>query len=156
MKRVYTPVTSGDGFYADGSFIQHTNTPYTTGYGAEILARSADFYQLLAGTKTLSGFKSLPTIFTYLDTTYLPVLYKDEVLDMTRGRGASLKAISNQQVAQTMLYDMFTISQKKYKCVLSWEICQYYKIFNYQSITKSRFLQKPYPSTSAIIPNGPT
>ncbi|MBC1473917.1 polysaccharide lyase 8 family protein [Listeria grandensis] len=112
VKRVYTPVTSGDGFYADGSFIQHTNTPYTTGYGAEILARSADFYQLLAGTKTLSGFKSLPTVFTYLDTTYLPVLYKDEVLDMTRGRGASLKAISNQQVAQTMLYDMFTISQK--------------------------------------------
>ncbi|MBC1457296.1 polysaccharide lyase 8 family protein [Listeria newyorkensis] len=112
VKRVYTPVTSGDGFYADGSFIQHANTPYTTGYGAAVLARSADFYQLLSGTKSFSNLRSLPMMFTYLDTTYLPVLYKDEVLDMTRGRGVSLKAVSNQQIAQTMLYDMFTISQK--------------------------------------------
>ncbi|WP_118907730.1 polysaccharide lyase 8 family protein [Paenilisteria weihenstephanensis] len=111
-KRVYTPVTSGDGFYADGSFIQHTNTPYTSGYGAEVLARSADFYQLFAGTTTLGSFRSLPTIFTYLDSTYLPVFYKGEVLDMTRGRAASLKAIPNEQVANTMLYDMYTISQK--------------------------------------------
>ncbi|MBC1435981.1 polysaccharide lyase 8 family protein [Listeria rocourtiae] len=112
VKRAYMPVTSGDGFYADGSFIQHTNTPYTTGYGAAVLARSADFYQLLSGTKSLSNFRSLPTIFTYLDTTYLPAFYKDEVLDMTRGRSVSLKAVTNQQVANTMLYDMFTISQK--------------------------------------------
>lgn len=112
VRRVYTPVTSGDGFYADGSFIQHTNTPYTTGYGADVLARSADFYQLLAGTKSFGSFRSLPTMFSYLDNTYLPALYKDEVLDMTRGRGVSLKAVTNEQVAHTIIYDMFTISQK--------------------------------------------
>lgn len=112
LKRVYVPVTSGDGFYEDGTFIQHTNTPYTTGYGADILARSADFYQIFNGTSTLGTFRSLPMMFKYLETTYSPVLYKNEPLDMTRGRGVTLKATTSEQVGNGLLYDMFTVSQK--------------------------------------------
>ncbi|EUJ44558.1 polysaccharide lyase 8 family protein [Listeria riparia] len=112
LKRVYMPVTSGDGFYEDGTFIQHTNTPYTTGYGADVLARSADFYQIFSGTSTLGTFRSLPMMFKYLDTTYSPVLYKNEPLDMTRGRGVTLKAVTSEQIGNNLLYDMFTVSQK--------------------------------------------
>ena len=32
-------VTSGDGFYVDGSFIQHTRHPYTGSYGLVLLER---------------------------------------------------------------------------------------------------------------------
>lgn len=112
LKRVYMPVTSGDGFYEDGTFIQHTNTQYTTGYGADVLARSADFYQIFSGTSTLGTFRSLPMMFKYLDTTYSPVLYKNEPLDMTRGRGVTLKAVTSEQIGNNLLYDMFTVSQK--------------------------------------------
>ncbi|PHH72739.1 hypothetical protein CDD83_4882 [Cordyceps sp. RAO-2017] len=34
---VFDLVTSGDGFYADGSFVQHGNVPYTGTYGAEMI-----------------------------------------------------------------------------------------------------------------------
>ncbi|MGR5908173.1 hypothetical protein ACT7DL_19665 [Bacillus paranthracis] len=41
---VYKIVQNGDGFYKDGSFIQHTYNPYTGGYGEVLLARSADIH----------------------------------------------------------------------------------------------------------------
>ena len=38
---VFPYVTSSDGFYRDGSFIQHSHFPYTAGYGASLLANMA-------------------------------------------------------------------------------------------------------------------
>lgn len=105
-------LASNDGFYKDGTFIQHRHTPYTSGYGATYLSRSAELFKLFAGTSQLAQFKTLKSMYTYLDTTYLPVLYKNEVLDMTRGRGISLQSVANEDVANAMLYDMYTISQK--------------------------------------------
>lgn len=142
IKRVYMPVQSGDGFYSDGTFIQHSNTPYTSGYGAEVIARSADIYQLFAGTQTMSSQRSLPSIFTYLDTTYLPVLYKNEVLDMTRGRGISLKAISNEQIANTLIYDMLIVSQKNKDVAYRAKFATRLKASIAQSATSPDFYKK--------------
>ena len=43
-------VSSGDGFYKDGSFIQHTDIAYTGSYGSVLLTRSANILFLLEGT----------------------------------------------------------------------------------------------------------
>ncbi|WP_036064562.1 hypothetical protein [Listeria fleischmannii] len=117
LQYAFNPVTPGalasnDGFYKDGTFIQHRHTPYTSGYGGTYLARSAELFKLFSGTSQLGQFKALKNMYTYLDTTYLPVLYKNEVLDMTRGRGISLQNVSNEDVANNILYNMYTISQK--------------------------------------------
>ena len=37
MALLFTYVTSGDGFYKDGSFIQHTSIPYNGSYGFVLL-----------------------------------------------------------------------------------------------------------------------
>ncbi|MBC1558338.1 hypothetical protein HB911_06495 [Listeria booriae] len=119
-KTVIPGTGPGSGFYADGSFIQHDKTPYTSGYGVDILKASAGLLQLFNGTSLLSNAASANnfqifqnSIYTYLDKNYLPVLYKNEVLDMTRGRGITSNAQSNEDVANTMLYNMYIISQKK-------------------------------------------
>ena len=36
-------VTSGDGFYADGSYVQHDNLPYTGGYGMVTVLAGTDY-----------------------------------------------------------------------------------------------------------------
>jgi hypothetical protein len=47
---VFTPVTSGDGWYADGSFIFHYNIPYTGSYGQELMENIAILVKLLGGS----------------------------------------------------------------------------------------------------------
>ncbi|KGL38266.1 hypothetical protein BMT55_02515 [Listeria newyorkensis] len=126
MERGYRTIAPGttpsDGFYADGSFIQHKHTPYNTGgYGTDILETSASLLQLFNGTTLLNNSDSANNfqvfqnnIYLYLDKSYLPTLYKNEVLDMTRGRKiTSNKDGSNEDVANKMLYNMYLISQKK-------------------------------------------
>ncbi|WP_142332443.1 hypothetical protein, partial [Bacillus cereus] len=71
---VYKIVQNGDGFYKDGSFIQHTYNPYTGGYGEVLLARSADIHELFSGTDRLMNVQGIKKLYTYIETTYLPVM----------------------------------------------------------------------------------
>jgi hyaluronate lyase len=50
LSPVFAFVTSGDGFYVDGSFIQHTRHPYTGSYGLVLLGDIANLLYLLAGS----------------------------------------------------------------------------------------------------------
>src|SRR5262249_45362790 len=47
---VFEYVNSGDGFYRDGSFIQHGKHPYTGGYGISLLTNLANVMYLLSGS----------------------------------------------------------------------------------------------------------
>jgi hyaluronate lyase len=49
FSELFIYVKHGDGFYADGSFIQHRGHPYTGGYGASLLGRLAPVLALLNG-----------------------------------------------------------------------------------------------------------
>ena len=49
FSELFIYVKRGDGFYADGSFIQHRGHPYTGGYGASLLGRLAPVLALLNG-----------------------------------------------------------------------------------------------------------
>ncbi|RYG86721.1 MAG: hypothetical protein EON59_09315, partial [Alphaproteobacteria bacterium] len=49
---LFANVTSGDGFYADGSFIQHAIHPYTGGYGNAMLFQLAWIVHLLGDPST--------------------------------------------------------------------------------------------------------
>ena len=50
QKSVYTYVTKDDGFYRDGSFIQHHTLSYTAGYGATLYGGIGVFFYMLDGT----------------------------------------------------------------------------------------------------------
>ena len=50
LSNVFPYVTSGDGFYTDGSFIQHTAHPYTGGYGRNLISDLSALMYLLPGS----------------------------------------------------------------------------------------------------------
>ncbi|MBS4216669.1 polysaccharide lyase 8 family protein [Neobacillus rhizophilus] len=82
-------VTTGDGFYKDGSFLQHGNHPYTGGYGKALLANLVSFVYLLDGSDWKVKDPNLDNMYKWIFDSYEPVIYKGGLMDIIRGREIS-------------------------------------------------------------------
>ena len=101
---LFSNVSSGDGFYADGSFIQHTHHPYTGSYGLVaiqdtsyvlpwLVGSPAQYTGNLTQTNFISPWRCTDTnyanVMQWVYNAYQPLLYYGEMMDMTRGRAMS-------------------------------------------------------------------
>ncbi len=84
---IFRPVTEGDGFYRDGSFIQHTFVPYQGGYGAELLTGLAALLTVLRGSPWEIGRRDVATLLAMVDRSFAPVVHDGFCMDLVRGRG---------------------------------------------------------------------
>lgn len=109
---VFKLVTKGDGFYQDGSFIQHNNIPYTGSYG-NVLMKGVG--QILAITKD-SQFEMEPEIVQSfvenVDRAFIPLIYQGEMLPTVNGRSIS-RAPAKTKVGygSTTLYNLLIVSK---------------------------------------------
>jgi len=78
---------SGDGFYEDGSFIQHENIPYNGGYGRSLLQELAPLLYMLKGSEY--EIKDTQVIEKWIKNSYLPFIVNGRCMDMVRGREVS-------------------------------------------------------------------
>ncbi|CAL6023397.1 hyaluronate_lyase [Hexamita inflata] len=86
---------SYDGFYADGSFIQHTVVPYTIGYGLGLMGNVVDFISLLIGQSVYDIWATnIAYIFQAAIKSYSPLLYNGQLLLITNGRMVSSNPFS--------------------------------------------------------------
>ncbi|MFP7299783.1 polysaccharide lyase family 8 super-sandwich domain-containing protein [Neobacillus niacini] len=83
---LFAYTTSGDGFYEDGSFIQHNTIAYTGSYGEVLIQGLGNILFLLNGTAFEPVDPSIENVYRWIEEAYAPILYKGQVLDMTRGR----------------------------------------------------------------------
>ena len=108
MPPTFEDVTSGDGFHADGSFIQHDDLAYTGGYGRDMLFRAALMIHLLDGSPWTLAPAEWAKLRSRIDTAYAPVMYRGALMDMVRGRNISRAALSDiksgQQIIHALLY----------------------------------------------------
>jgi hyaluronate lyase len=80
-------VNAGDGFYADGSFIQHQRYPYAGTYGQVMMGSLTNLYYLLNDTKwTLAGDPNYLNPYNWAMDTFRSVIYNGVMLDNQRGR----------------------------------------------------------------------
>ncbi len=82
-------VTSGDGFYVDGSFIQHNTHSYTGGYGLYLIAELSAVLEAVAATPWTVTDPNLGNVFRWVEEAYDPVMYRGAIMDLTRGREIS-------------------------------------------------------------------
>jgi hyaluronate lyase len=82
-------VTSGDGFYVDGSFIQHNTHSYTGGYGLYLIAELSAVLEAVAATPWTVTDPNLANVFRWVEEAYDPVMYRGAIMDLTRGREIS-------------------------------------------------------------------
>jgi hyaluronate lyase len=86
---VFPFVTSGDGFYQDGSFIQHGRHPYTGGYGSSFISQLADILHLLAGSPWDVKDPQRDNVNRWVFDSFQPLIYRGAMMDMVRGREVS-------------------------------------------------------------------
>ncbi|GAA2631979.1 polysaccharide lyase 8 family protein [Actinomadura fulvescens] len=89
LSPVFPYVTSGDGFYRDGSFIQHRWIPYTGTYGNELLGGLAWLFTLLAGSSWAVTTPDRQLFLNAVERSYAPMLFNGLMMDGVSGRGIS-------------------------------------------------------------------
>jgi hyaluronate lyase len=86
VARIFPDVNTGNGFYADGSFVLHTNKAYTGAYGVILLNAVADLFNLLEGSPWQFSGADKACVFSWVSKSFEPVIYSGAMMDMVRGR----------------------------------------------------------------------
>ncbi|MFD8934417.1 polysaccharide lyase 8 family protein [Streptomyces sp. NPDC059578] len=89
LSPVFPYVTSGDGLYADGSFIQHSTVPYTGSYGSVMLGGLSLLFTLLKGSQWEVTDSGRQIVLDSVDRAYAPFLYNGLAMDSVSGRSIS-------------------------------------------------------------------
>ena len=86
LSKVFPPVTSGDGFYTDGSFVFHGNVAYNGHYGFVQVEDIASIANLLAGSNWAISESNLAYVYNWVSQGLEPFFYHGAMMDMVRGR----------------------------------------------------------------------
>ncbi|MEU7279336.1 polysaccharide lyase 8 family protein [Streptomyces sp. NPDC045431] len=89
LSPVFPYVTSGDGLYADGSFIQHLYVPYAGSYGAVMLGGLSHLFALLKGSAWEVTDPGRQVVLDSVEKAYAPFLYNGLAMDGVSGRAVS-------------------------------------------------------------------
>ncbi|MCX5339275.1 polysaccharide lyase 8 family protein [Streptomyces atratus] len=81
--------SSGDGFYEDGSFVQHEVVAYTGSYGIVLLNGTAYLLALLAGSEWAVADPKVSVMYEAVERTFAPVVFDGLMMDSVRGRAIS-------------------------------------------------------------------
>ncbi len=86
---VFGYVTRGDGFYRDGSFVQHTYLPYVGTYGVVTLGGIAEILGLLGGSEWDVVDPNKTVILDAVEASFAPFIWNGRMMDTVRGRAVS-------------------------------------------------------------------
>ena len=108
---VFAYVTSGDGFYRDGSFIQHSRHPYTGGYGNSLIGELADLMYLLSGSAWSVEDAEAANIYRWVTEAFFPVIWRGAMMDMVRGREISRSGSPDHAAGHSAAAGILRVSQ---------------------------------------------
>lgn len=99
-------ITEGDGFYKDGSFIQHKDLPYSGTYGQVMVQGLGLLMGLVADTQWQITDPELQKIYPILLQSFAPLMVNGKVMDMVNGRAISRISGQDYIIGQSMLSAM--------------------------------------------------
>ncbi|NRQ36725.1 silent information regulator protein Sir2 [Nonomuraea sp. NN258] len=77
-----------DGYYPDGSFIQHHSVAYTGSYGRILLTRVVQTLKTLEGVTTTAG--DLPgVVYRWIADGFAPLIFEGWMMEIVKGRAVS-------------------------------------------------------------------
>ncbi len=86
LSPVFPYVSEGDGFYRDGSFVQHTTIPYQGTYGATLLSGLATLFAVLRGSPWEVTDPNRQVVLDSVERTFAPVVHDGFCMDLVSGR----------------------------------------------------------------------
>lgn len=82
-------VSSGDGFYRDGSYLFHSGCAYTGSYGLSFVNQFSKLLVLYAGTPWAIGGAEQDFAYATIDRSFAPLIHDGRFMDCARGRSIS-------------------------------------------------------------------
>ncbi|MFI7675913.1 polysaccharide lyase family 8 super-sandwich domain-containing protein [Actinophytocola sp. NPDC049390] len=78
-----------DGYYADGSFIQHHSVAYTGSYGRALLSRVVQAVKILDGTAYAGDAGLIDTVRGWVVNGFAPLIFEGWLMEVVKGRAVS-------------------------------------------------------------------
>jgi hyaluronate lyase len=107
---VFTPVTSGDGWYADFSFIYHYNIAYTGSYGQELMENISILVKLLDGSTWEITDPEVSNLYGWITNGFAPLMYRGAMMDMVRGRAIASSSSDESKVGAKVIANIRSIA----------------------------------------------
>ena len=104
-------VRTHDGFYDDGSFVQHQWHPYTGGYGRSLLGQLTEMVNLVQGSPWEVPQEQVGMLYNWVHNAYEPLMFRGAMMDMVRGREISRPGAGDRGTGHSILVSMFMLSQ---------------------------------------------
>ena len=76
LETEFKTVTTSDGFYEDGSFVQHQWHPYTGGYGRSLLENLVNMIEIVHGSQWEIPQAQMEMLYGWVRNAYEPLLYR--------------------------------------------------------------------------------
>ncbi|NUR71982.1 MAG: silent information regulator protein Sir2 [Hamadaea sp.] len=88
-----------DGYYADGSFLQHASVAYTGSYGKGLLTRAVQTVKVLDGTSYASNETVVPVVQGWVVDGFAPLIFEGYLMEIVKGRAVSRTTTGYADVA---------------------------------------------------------
>jgi hyaluronate lyase len=117
LSPVFLYVTSGDDFYADGSFVFHSNGSGVSGiaynghYGEVLLGDIPTIVDLFQGSAWQITDPGLTNVYNWCINSFEPFIYHGAMMDMVRGRIVSWSTETESQDASSTTSAIHKIAQ---------------------------------------------
>ncbi|HCT9707267.1 polysaccharide lyase 8 family protein [Staphylococcus aureus] len=116
FNKVFTYVQSNatgkerNGFYKDGSYIDHQDVPYTGAYGVVLLEGISQMMPMIKATPFKDSNQNDTTLKSWIDDGFMPLIYKSEMMDLSRGRAISRENETSHSASATVMKSLLRLS----------------------------------------------
>ncbi|MEI5566612.1 polysaccharide lyase 8 family protein [Staphylococcus aureus] len=171
FNKVFTYVQSNatgkerNGFYKDGSYIDHQDVPYTGAYGVVLLEGISQMMPMIKETPFKDSNQNDTTLKSWIDEGFMPLIYKGEMMDLSRGRAISRENETSHSTSATVMKSLLRLSdamdestKAKYKQIVKTSVKSdsSYKQNDYLSSYSDISKMKSLIEDSTISTNGLT
>lgn len=111
VSNVLEVVSEGEGFHYDGSYVDHTNIAYTGAYGNVLIDGFSQLLPVIQASPYKIEQNKLKILYNWIHEGFLPLIYRGELMDMTRGRSLSRKSQSDHIAAVEVLRGILRIAE---------------------------------------------
>ncbi|BCJ38637.1 lyase [Actinocatenispora thailandica] len=94
---------TGEGFYADGSYLQHWKHPYNGGYGKELLNTLSKLLHLIGNSDWQVTDPDAGNVYAWVDNAFDPLLIRGDVVQSVCGREIARPSKQGHVPAQTVI-----------------------------------------------------
>ncbi|MCO4455580.1 hyaluronate lyase [Staphylococcus aureus] len=136
-----------NGFYKDGSYIDHKDVPYTGAYGVVLLEGISQMMPMIKETPFNDSNQNDTTLKSWIDDGFMPLIYKSEMMDLSRGRAISRENETSHSASATVMKSLLRLSDAMDESTKA----KYKKIVKTSVKSDSSYKQNDYLSSYSDI-----